>query len=488
VAKGHLRAPQVSDHDKNQIGYALNQRLPHNWEPGQLHGNRKADFSVHDDSGDRVLFVENVSERGASNHTSDRAMNRIFDAIDRTREMTSAKQLHIVTKDGWRSFSTAQRTEIKQRAGNDVKVDVWDRTGPANQRMLNHIVKQVQQASARHNASRGYQVGAHGENEIRAALNQRFPHNWEPEQLHGNRKPDFSVHDDSGDRVLFVESKARWIPQKGAPNRASEHDIGQTLDVIDRTREMTSAKELHIAAEGGKRFFSTEQWMDIIERAGGDVKVFVWDRTPAAIQRMVDHIEKRVQQASADQHASNQQAAKSAVTQSQSAATSHPAAKPSTSTTKLIADRLRVNSPQSTAESKQTANPSVSATNPTAGQLRVNSQPSAMKPNQKTRPSGPTEKPTAVQLRVNAVERAAKPAPPASSGSRLTVGPRPGNGQGGPSRIAPPTTGKSGPGVSATPSGSLVVSPAPTPTSTGGSQPGVVPAPQSGPGTGMGHS
>ena len=204
---------------------------------------------------------------------------------------------------------------------------------------------------------KGYLVGAHAENKIRARLTNSLKHNFEGEQLHGNRKPDFSIHDDAGDRVAFVESKAR-MKGKG---HANDHDFQQTLENIDNTRQMTSSKQFHVVAPGGKSFFKPAQQAAIQQRAGKDVHVRFWD--PSKLPQMVKELKRLVKGANKNYSSNDSEGSPRA-----------PAAakiKSQSASSQTAAERLRVNPGKQKAPAKpQSTTPNTAKVE--ARNLRVN--------------------------------------------------------------------------------------------------------------------
>lgn len=118
----------------------------------------------------------------------------------------------------------------------------------------------------------------------KSLLSGRLRYNFETQQAHGARRPDFSIHDNNGVRKAFVEVKSG--------KQAGAHDFQQTLANIVLTRDNAGAKQLHIVAVSGQKFFSPAQHAAIRQTAGKDVKVMIWK--PSQIKTMTATIAKTV--------------------------------------------------------------------------------------------------------------------------------------------------------------------------------------------------
>ena len=173
-----------------------------------------------------------------------------------------------------------------------------------------------------------HKVGNHGENQIEIKLYEKLRHNYDRGTRHDNRAPDFSIRDDSGRTVSFVESKARMSPG----GKANGHDISQTKDAISLAATNTSAKELNLVTPGGKKFFSSKHLQDLQSHARQEgVTLRIWDRNKLGIDRLIDHLKQVVQKASAAHRAELKTSEKSPTNQPNAPKADTTATKPAES-------------------------------------------------------------------------------------------------------------------------------------------------------------
>lgn len=247
----------------------------------------------------------------------------------------------------------------------------------------------------------GRKLGAHGEAQIERAFNRHLPHNFDREQVQGSNKPDFSVHDNDGGRVAFVESKTRLDASKD--QRSSTHDFKQTLGAIKQTSKMTSQRELNVCAPGGKNFFKPKHQsaIDRFSRRVG-VRVVYWDRSEA--DAMARHL-KTLANGKSRPNAGNK-----------------PQPRPAPGAAKPAQERLRVKpaSPQRAQPRADTKTAVKDTAKPSPSRMRVNPQGSSNKPRAVSPPVQKTAlSPAAMRVNSRATGAgAAKPTPsaPKSSG------------------------------------------------------------------------
>jgi hypothetical protein len=146
------------------------------------------------------------------------------------------------------------------------------------------------------------QQGNEWEAVVEEKLVNNLPHNYERQQLHGGRKPDFAIHNDDGELVAFVEVKshigetAKPGAQAKSGGQANPHDFQQTMEIIEQAAKQPGGERVIVVTPNGENFFPEPKLKALKESAVNqkvELKILnfaQWDKYMKVLKALVANV------------------------------------------------------------------------------------------------------------------------------------------------------------------------------------------------------
>lgn len=129
-------------------------------------------------------------------------------------------------------------------------------------------------------------VGDFTEDRLEAQLNRKLPHNYERQQVHGESRADFILHDDDGVRAAVVECKSGGF-----------RDVLQARRLVTLA-ETTKARTLYLVTKHGDARRFSPAVREVFRQAKAEGRIFVKffdiDKPRDAVRGIANHVREQL--------------------------------------------------------------------------------------------------------------------------------------------------------------------------------------------------